>query len=105
MIVLLIPRELQLTLGKACAQVAHAALIGRQLHQNLVVNAWEQAGCRTAVALIDDAIFQRVKSELVVAAVRDAGLTQIPADSETVLATEPSAKLPDWLRAAARKIV
>jgi len=103
--VLLVAQDLELTVGKACAQVAHAALIERQLHRPSAVNSWEGAGCPIAVALANDNAFRRAKSELVVAAVRDAGLTQIPAGTETVLATEPGTALPDWLRAAARTIV
>jgi len=103
--VLLVARDLHLTLGKACAQVAHAALIGRQRHRPSAVNDWEADGCPIAVALVADDAFQRAKSELVVAAVRDAGLTQIPAGTETVLATEPGIALADWLREAARTIV
>ncbi len=43
-------------------------------------------------------------AELVVAAVRDAGLTQVAAGTETVLATKPGTELPDGLRAAARTV-
>jgi peptidyl-tRNA hydrolase, PTH2 family len=103
--VLLIANDLGLTLGKACAQVAHGALIGSELHQPAATTAWEGRGQRIAVVLVDDQTFQRAKSELIVAAVRDAGLTQIPAGTETVLATEPGADLPEWLRKAARTIV
>jgi peptidyl-tRNA hydrolase, PTH2 family len=103
--VLLIDQDLGLTLGKASTQVAHAALIGSELHQPAAITAWEECGQRIAVALVDDQAFQRAKSELTVAAVRDAGLTQIPAGTETVLATEPGAGLPEWLRKAARTIV
>jgi peptidyl-tRNA hydrolase len=100
---LLIAQELQLTIGKACAQVAHAALIARQLHKPASVRMWERDGCPIAVELVDRKSFEQVKTELVVA-VRDAGLTQIAARTETVLATEPGAELPGWLRAAAQTI-
>jgi peptidyl-tRNA hydrolase len=102
--VLLIAEDLQLTVGKACAQVAHAALIARQLHKPAAISAWEHRGCPTAVAVVDRESFERVKADLVVAAVRDAGLTQVAAGTETVLATEPGAELRSWLRAAARTI-
>jgi peptidyl-tRNA hydrolase len=101
---LLIDEGLQLTVGKAWAQVAHAALIARQLHQPSAISAWERDGCPIAVELVDREAFERVKAELVVAAVRDAGLTQVPAGTETVLATEPGAELPGWLLTAARTI-
>lgn len=74
--VLLIAENLGLTLGKACAQVAHAALIGSELHRPAAITAWKERGQRIAVALVDDHAFQRAKSELVVATVRDAGLTR-----------------------------
>jgi peptidyl-tRNA hydrolase len=101
---LLIAEELPLTIGKACAQVAHAALIARQLHKPASVSMWERYGCPIAVELVDRESFEQLKTELVVAAVRDAGLTQIAAGTETVLATEPGTELPGWLRAAARPI-
>jgi peptidyl-tRNA hydrolase len=102
--VLLIAEELQLTVGKACAQVAHAALIARQLHEPAAISAWEHGGCPIAVALVSRESFERAKAELVVAAVRDAGLTQVAAGTETVLATEPGTEIPGWLRASARTI-
>ncbi len=44
------------------------------------------------------------KRELTVAAVRDAGLTQVAAGTETVLATERGAGVPAWLLAEAKPI-
>lgn len=96
---LLICQELQMTAGKACAQVGHGVLLGRRLHRRGAVIAWERDGCPLAVGLVDSSCFERVKSALEVVGVRDAGLTQVRAGAETVLVTEPGASPPGWLLA------
>jgi peptidyl-tRNA hydrolase len=102
---LLICRELGLTAGKACAQVGHGVLLGVMLHQAEAVARWRAGGCPVAVGLVDDAVFDHVKRSLSVAAVRDAGLTQVRPGTETVLACMPGETLPGWLLGGARAIV
>lgn len=98
---MLICEELGMTAGKACAQVGHAVLLAAMLHDQAAVAAWREAGCPLAVGLVGEGCFERVKAELVVAGVRDAGLTQVRPGAETVLAVSPGEELPPWLLAAA----
>jgi peptidyl-tRNA hydrolase len=100
--VMLIGEDLELTLGKACAQVAHAVLIARDLHSPTAIAAWQAAGTPVAARLVDREAFERTKRDLTVVAVRDAGLTQVTPGTETVLATEPGTPLPRWLIVEAR---
>jgi peptidyl-tRNA hydrolase len=93
----LVRDDLGLTLGKACAQVGHAILIGRELHAPDAITIWERAGTPVAVRLATRAVFDRAKDALTVAVVRDAGLTQVPAGAETALASMPGTLLPGWL--------
>lgn len=105
--VLLIDETLGLTAGKACAQVAHAILIAVQLHPPAAIAAWQGSGCPLTIGLVDSGTLDRVKRELRVVAVRDAGFTQVRPGTETVLATEPAPPgpaLPDWLRSAMKPI-
>jgi peptidyl-tRNA hydrolase len=102
--VMLVAQELGLTLGKACAQLGHAVLLGRDVHARGAIVGWERAGAPVAVRLVERATFDRARQALTVAAVRDAGLTQVPAGTETVLATAPGARLPGWLCDAARGV-
>jgi peptidyl-tRNA hydrolase len=102
--VMLIPEDLELTLGKACAQVAHAVLIAQDHHSADAIAAWRGEGSPVAARLVDRETFERAKRELSVAAVRDGGLTQVAPGTETVLATEPGAVLPSWLAAEAEPI-
>lgn len=94
---ILIRGDLGLTVGKACAQVAHAVLTAERLHSPAAVERWRSARWPVAVRLVEGDTFERAKQELVIAAVRDAGLTQVAPGTETVLATEPGAQLPEWL--------
>jgi peptidyl-tRNA hydrolase len=103
--VMLICEDLEMTVGKACAQVAHAVLIARDLQSPAAIEAWRDAGSHVAVRLVDREPFERAKQELTVAAVRDGGLTQVAPGTETVLAIEPGSPLPAWLVAGAKPIV
>jgi peptidyl-tRNA hydrolase len=102
--VMLIDEALEMTFGKACAQVGHAILIARDVHPRASIAAWHEAGDPVAVRLVGPETFARAKRELTVAAVRDAGFTQVAPGTETVLATEPGSPLPPWLLSEARAI-
>jgi peptidyl-tRNA hydrolase len=100
----LVRSELRMTLGKACAQVGHIALIAMELHSREAVETWAHAGYPAAVRLLDAQSLDRAKRDLHVAAVRDAGLSQVTPGSETVLALSPGAQIPAWLARAARAV-
>mgnify|MGYP001439320331 CR=1 FL=1 len=84
----LIPAGLGMTLGKAIAQVGHSAHLARELH-----------GCDAGadrVALTSQEVIDRLAAEADLAAVTDAGLTQLERGSRTVYALAPG-KRPAWL--------
>jgi peptidyl-tRNA hydrolase len=98
--------DLEMTLGKALAQVGHAALMALDLFadhgpERDAVSRWRQAGAPAAVMAADTETFCRIQKELLAVVVRDAGLTQVAAGSETVLAVAPGAR-PGWLMSTLR---
>ena len=101
---MLICDDVAMTLGKACAQVGHAALVGRRLHDQTMVSRWKEDGYPVAVRLVGRYTFDRSRRDLIVAAVRDVGLTEVSAGTETVLALEPGMSLPAWLQLEAQLI-
>jgi peptidyl-tRNA hydrolase len=87
--------------GRLLADAAVATLECVHRYQHL--EPWAQ-GAPVAVRLVERATFDRGRQALAVAAVRDAGLTQVPAGTETVLATAPGALLPGCLCDTARAV-
>jgi peptidyl-tRNA hydrolase len=100
-LLMLIAEDLELTLGKACAQVGHAILIARDRWR---VGDVGDLSAPVAVRLAGRETFDRAGRELTVAAVRDAGFTQVAPGTATVLGIAPGAPVPDWLTAAAAQI-
>ncbi len=84
--------------GKSIAQVAHAAVIAADRGG---VESWVAAGCPGRVLAPGDAEFDAVlTSSALVARVVDAGLTEVPPGTVTViaLAPGPASELPQALR-------
>jgi len=89
--------SLTMSPGKICAQVAHAAidlyqkLMGEQEEHGLNVSQWLENGARKIVLMCDnDAQLLQleascIQTKLPNALITDAGLTQIPSGSRTVL--------------------
>jgi peptidyl-tRNA hydrolase len=76
------------TTGKAMAQAGHAALMAAdRLGDRLA--AWREAGMPGELRVVDDDAWQRLKREPDAVVVRDAGLTQVEAGTETVIALPP----------------
>lgn len=74
--------------GKVCAQVAHAAVAAAERRP-----AWAEAGCPALLIEPSPARFDALAADRrrLVARVRDAGLTEVPPGTTTVLAIDPSA--------------
>src|SRR4051794_14559462 len=74
------------TTGKAMAQAGHAALLAADNHDAPALAAWREAGMPGEVRLVeDDDGWERLKREPGALVVRDAGLTQVEAGTETVI--------------------
>jgi peptidyl-tRNA hydrolase len=77
------------TAGKAMAQAGHAALMAAA---GGALAGWREAGMPGLVKRADDdATWERLKREPGAQVVRDAGLTQVEAGTETVIALPPGA--------------
>jgi peptidyl-tRNA hydrolase len=77
------------TTGKAMAQAGHAALMAvERLGDTL--DGWRRAGMPGVVRVEPDPeVWERLKQAPGAAVVRDAGLTQVEAGTETVIALPP----------------
>src|SRR4051812_32737440 len=77
------------TTGKAMAQAGHAALMAVE-HLGAALDGWRGAGMPGAVRLAESAdAWERLRRERGAVVVRDAGLTQVEAGTETVIALPP----------------
>jgi peptidyl-tRNA hydrolase len=119
MVMYLVVREsLQMTMGKACAQTAHASQMLQLKFQKLLmeltrdyplgtplpadlsvqINAysrWLSESFRKVVLTADDKEWEKIKSHFSIGqivVVVDAGLTQVPSGSETVIGCWPVLK-------------
>ena len=95
--------DVPMTIGKVCAQIAH----GAQMFAYRFMNLKEQGSLDSKIELTDKWIngsfrkvvlggkakdFERIKKELDVFLVRDAGLTEVEPGTETVIVTWPLLK-------------
>ncbi len=76
------------TTGKAMAQAGHAALLFAA-EQPRAADAWRAAGMPGEVREVDDEQWACLKADPRAIVVRDAGLTQVEAGTETVVALPP----------------
>ena len=76
------------TTGKAMAQAGHAALLFVAEHPG-AADAWRAAGMPGAVREVDDDEWDRLRAAPGAVVVRDAGLTQVEAGTETVIVLPP----------------
>lgn len=73
--------------GKTCAQVAHAAVAAAER-----VPGWAEAGCPAMTIAPSPARFDALaRDRRLVARVQDAGLTEVPPGTVTVLVLDPAA--------------
>ena len=101
---LVVRESLNMTMGKACAQVGHAVSMLMLQHFNdgsTITNKhelfrqWLDGSFRKVVLKADDKEWEKLKAEFAVGdivLVVDAGLTQIPSGSETVIGIYPMLK-------------
>lgn len=76
------------TTGKAMAQAGHAALMFAA-EQPEAAAAWRAAGMPGTVREVGDEEWERLRADPAAVVVRDAGLTQVEAGTETVIALAP----------------
>jgi peptidyl-tRNA hydrolase, PTH2 family len=106
----IVRKDLDMSVGKMCAQVAHAAQIftisyqemvkeiplcplgGEVLRRKEITEKWLAGSFRKVVLKAKKSEFEKIKKELDVFVVTDAGLTEVEAGSETVLVTWPMKK-------------
>jgi len=102
--------DVPMTVGKVCAQIGHAAQMfvfgyqklistlpvaprgGKALLRTELVERWMEGSFRKVVLRGDTKDFEKIKEELDVFVVRDAGLTEVDPGTETILATWPMYK-------------
>jgi peptidyl-tRNA hydrolase len=77
------------TMGKLMAQAGHAALMFVR-EQPDAARRWREAGMPGTVREVDGEEWERLKAEPGAVVVRDAGLTQVEAGTETVIALAPT---------------
>lgn len=100
-LVLVVNNSLKMGKGKVAAQCSHASVLAyRQaaLHTPDILRKWESSGQMKVVVKVDDetALHELMGSArkvgLLTSLVRDAGRTQIPSGSKTVLGIGPGCK-------------
>ncbi|GAA2082963.1 peptidyl-tRNA hydrolase [Streptomyces albiaxialis] len=91
--VLWLSPELEMTAGKAMAQAAHGAQLAWWDLDAAAREAWRAADFPLAVRTARDAAHWRELTAGALPVVRDAGFTEIPADSCTVVADHPALRL------------
>jgi PTH2 family peptidyl-tRNA hydrolase len=101
--VIVVRRDLNMRLGKAIAQGAHASMMflirdiasGREAFENVLFEEWLESGMSKICVRADSEthlldIFEQAKAaNLRVEIIRDAGLTEFPAPTLTALAIGP----------------
>lgn len=80
---------LQMSSGKALAQLGHGALMAFDRLSPALQAAWLQRGAPTALQALDAAAWQRLRARPDTSLVRDNGLTELAPGAETVLALPP----------------
>lgn len=81
--------DLEMSVGKAAAQVGHASMLGVALFDVADAEAWYGSGCPLDVRLADGARWSALCAAAEIgaaAAVRDAGFTEVAPGSMTVIA-------------------
>lgn len=93
--VILIRMDLKLPRGKACAQIAHAAVESAFKSNKKLIREWLSEGAKKVVLKVKDdnelRSFQQKANEagLITALITDAGLTIVPPGTITCLAIGP----------------
>jgi peptidyl-tRNA hydrolase, PTH2 family len=106
----IVREDVPMSVGKVCAQIAHGAQMflfgyfelkskstaipwgGAPMLKVEITDKWRAGSFRKVVLKGDTKEFEKIKEELDVFVVRDAGLTEIDPGTETVLVTWPMLK-------------
>lgn len=106
----IVKSDINMTIGKVCAQIAHAAQMsifgyynacekckvipagGKPLINKEITEQWLAGSFRKVVVKAKTKDFNKIKEEVDVFVVRDAGLTEVDPGTETVMCTWPMRK-------------
>lgn len=97
--------QVEMSVGKAAAQVGHASMLGAGLFTLAEARIWYDAGCPLDVRQADDArwaVLRDAADADAAAAVRDAGFTEVAPGSMTVVAER--AMLPAHMSGDGRQV-
>ncbi len=93
--VLVVRKDLNLSRGKLAVQVAHAALGASEIADPKVKESWEREGAKKVVLEVENKeklikLYEKAKNMgLPAVLIKDAGLTEIPPGTTTVLGIGP----------------
>jgi PTH2 family peptidyl-tRNA hydrolase len=93
--VIVIRKDLKMSLGKAIAQACHAAIEAYKNSNKEIVKKWEESGSKKVVLKVNSLeellkIYEEAKKNgLVVSLIRDAGKTQLEEGTITCIAIGP----------------
>lgn len=105
----IVRKDVPMSIGKVCAQIAHGAQMflseyynmkrnmckpfgGRSLILTQITEKWMAGSFRKVVLGAKKKDWEKIKKELEVFVVRDAGLTEVESGTETVIVTWPMKK-------------
>lgn len=105
----IVRKDVPMSIGKVCAQIAHGAQMflseyynlkrnmnkpfgGRPLLLTRITERWMAGSFRKVVLGAKEKDWEKIKKELDVFVVRDAGLTEVESGTETVMVTWPMKK-------------
>lgn len=93
--VIVVRKDLNLSIGKTAVQVAHASLAAYSKTGKIIKQNWEREGSKKVVLQVDSEnelklLYEKAKKRgLTTALIKDAGLTEIPPGTITALAIGP----------------
>lgn len=86
---IVVDASLEMTAGKAAAQVGHASMLYAAARPEEEVREWVAAGCPLNVREVDADVFAACAADPRAVPVRDAGFTEVAPGSTTVLTLPP----------------
>ncbi len=93
--VIVVRKDLNLSVGKTAAQAAHASVAAYGKTGKIIRDSWERGGAKKVVLAVNSEtelinLFEKAKRRsLPTALIKDAGMTEIPAGTVTALAIGP----------------
>lgn len=93
--VIIVRKDLNISCGKMCVQVAHASLEAALLSKKEILDKWLSEGAKKVILSVENEkellnYYELAKkSNLVCVLIRDAGLTELPPNTITCIAIGP----------------